>query len=207
MDTGASRSIFPPAPNKGRKQKDLGFRLVAANGSPIATYGWETFPIRLQNKTYTWKFLIADVKIPLLGADFLGHYNLLVDVANRRLINTSSFESLRLTPSRKNTPIAAIQPEPFKHLYQEFPEVFKPELRQTPGVPSKHGIYHYITTNGPPVFSRYRRLPPEKLKVAKKTFQEMEDLGICQKAASPWASPLHMVTKTDSTWRPCSNYR
>ena len=24
---------------------------------------------------------------------------------------------------------------------------------------------------------------------------------------SPWASPLHMVKKLDSTWRPCGDYR
>ena len=109
--------------------------------------------------------------------------------------------------SNKPSPIAAIQPGPFYELFEEFHEVFKPELRQQKGTPSKHGVFHYITTNGPPVFSRYRRLPPEKLQAAKETFREMEKMGICQKAASPWASPLQMVTKTDGTWRPCGYYR
>ena len=31
-------------------------------------------------------------------------------------------------------------------------------------------------------------------------------MGICQKASSPWASPLHLVKKGDSTWRPCGDY-
>ena len=35
----------------------------------------------------------------------------------------------------------------------------------------------------------------------------MERQGICQKASSPWASPLHIVEKSDGTLRPCGDYR
>ena len=35
----------------------------------------------------------------------------------------------------------------------------------------------------------------------------MEKQGLCQKASSPWASPLHIVVKKDGTIRPCSDYR
>ncbi|XP_066971762.1 uncharacterized protein [Macrobrachium rosenbergii] len=35
----------------------------------------------------------------------------------------------------------------------------------------------------------------------------MEKMGLCQKGSSPWASPLHIVTKKDSTLLPCGDYR
>ncbi|KAK3889008.1 hypothetical protein Pcinc_006978 [Petrolisthes cinctipes] len=62
-----------------------------------------------------------------------------------------------------------------------------------------------VQTSGPPVFSKFRRLAPDKLVVAEQTFAELERLDICQKASSPWASPLHIVTKKDGTLRPCGD--
>ena len=33
-------------------------------------------------------FILADIPIPILGADFLAHFSLTVDVHNRQLIDT-----------------------------------------------------------------------------------------------------------------------
>jgi len=53
---------------------------------------------------------------------------------------------------------------------------------------------------------KLRRLDPEKLWDATKEFFQMEKDGIIQRLKSPWAIPLHMVKKTDGTWRPCCDY-
>ena len=60
------------------------------------------------------------------------------------------------------------------------------------------------TTCQRPISLRYRRLAPGKLEAAKKEFAEMEAQGIIRKAKGSWASPLHMVEKTDGTWASCS---
>ena len=48
----------------------------------------QTFEMRL-----TWPFILADVKTPLLGADFLQANGLLVDLQSKRLVNATSFAS------------------------------------------------------------------------------------------------------------------
>ena len=54
--------------------------------------------------------------------------------------------------------------------------------------------------------SHFQRLPLEKLEEATKAFWQMEEMGLCQKTSSPWASPLHFVRKNGSTWRPWGDY-
>ncbi|MPC45998.1 hypothetical protein E2C01_039705 [Portunus trituberculatus] len=51
---------------------------MTANGKPIPTHGRQHLNIRIGNCTYGWKFVVADVTLPLLGADFLANY--LVDI-------------------------------------------------------------------------------------------------------------------------------
>ncbi|XP_068224618.1 uncharacterized protein, partial [Palaemon carinicauda] len=120
-------------------------------------------------RNYSWPFLIADVKVPLLGADFLAHHGLLVDVRRKQLVEQETYQS---------------------HHLSKFPEVFKPELHQLKGFPAKHGIFHHISTTGPPTHCRLRTLPPQKLQDAKLAFKT-ETMGICKKGFSLWASPLH----------------
>ncbi len=84
-------------------------------------------------------------------------------------------------------------------ILDEFPEVANAS-KVLP--PSSHGVEHFISTKGPPIASKFRRLNAEKLQAAKAEFKQLEREGIVQRSTSPWASPLHMVMKKDGPWRP-----
>ena len=79
-DTSTCRSIHQASPFEKRHPKDISIRLAAANGNTITTYRAKTVHLAFTGYRFSWKFVLANVKVPLLGADFLVRYQLLVDV-------------------------------------------------------------------------------------------------------------------------------
>ncbi|XP_068246497.1 uncharacterized protein [Palaemon carinicauda] len=206
VDTGCMQSTFlPSVADLVRAPSSDTLLLISANGSPIRYYETRVLKISIMGQFYSWPFAITDVRHSLLGTDILAHHGLLVNVAGKRLINTVTCRNCPLRAGPVITPISTVVVQPYAALLQEFPDVFKPELRQSMGFPSKHGVYHHINMTGPPTHAKFRRLPPQKLRNAKRAFEDMERRGICMKPSSPWASPLHMVKKLDGTWRPCGS--
>ena len=160
-------------------------------------------------RNFPWTFEIADVKSPIIGADFLLHFNLPVDLKNRRLIdnntNTSVAGSIR---SSHTTGIRSALPmcnSVYLDILKNFLSLTQP-IRYNSEI--RHHVTHRIFTRGQPVHLKSRRLNPDKLKIAKAEFQHMLDPGIIRSSNSPWSSPLHIVPKkTNDDWRPRGDYR
>ena len=86
VDTGAQVSVIPPTSAQKKHGRHDGFHLQAVNSSPIATYGSQLLTLDLGlRRTFRWVFVIADVQSLILGADFLQHFGLMVDVRHSEL--------------------------------------------------------------------------------------------------------------------------
>ena len=192
----------------------------------------------------TWSFLHAALAFPILGANFLQHFNFMVDIKNKRLVGTGRSyvqlsapqASLNLIPvgvvannstmpaggarqpqagvagGAQQPQAASLCAQPPAAVISTAPltqasvaaEILRVLTASKKLPPVRHKVEHVIeTTCSRPVTSRYCRLDPEKLEVAKREFAEMEAQGIVVRSSSSWASPcghhqlLILATKPD----------
>ena len=140
VDTGAQVSVILASYIDRRSVATTG--PLQANGSSIAS-------LYFCGRVYSVRLVIADVRRPLLGTDFLREHNLLVDLKGQRLIEGSTF-----SPTICNAGIAADHDlalldstrNKFRKILGEFPDLLPPNFSSST-VP--HGVQHYITTSGP----------------------------------------------------------
>ena len=201
MDTGSQVSILPPS-----EHSQQGVPLMAANGTTIATFGSHFMSLCFGSRQFSWKFVVAEVMQPILSADFLSANSLLVDVRCHHLVHAETFESVTVFPastSSLHVSAVAASINAFKDILATRPQLTMPNFANP--IPA-HGVKHYVATSGAPIHAKARRLSPEKLKVARKEFEDLEALGIIRRSNSPWSSPLHVTAKPDRGWHPCGDY-
>jgi len=198
VDTGSDLCVFPHKLLPGRQER-TDYTLYAANGTTIPTYGWTSWCLNLGlRRDFTWRFVIADVELPIIGVDLLSHYGPLVNCRNSRLlggVTSLSTPGLIAPPAVPSVKVIAGGTPP-DELLEEFPGLTKPTGSHREVRPNT--THHIRTTPGPPVACRPRRLAPDRLAVAKAEFDTMLKDGTARRAEGPWLSALHLVPKKDS---------
>ena len=209
MDTGAELSVLPPTPAERKWKTD--FQVFTADGSPMETYGLKMVQVDLGlRRDFKWIFVVAEVEAPILGADFLKHFDLVADLKRDLLMDLSTGCSTKGLAKSTAQPSMCVTythgNEQFSSLLAEFPGIANPTGTKRP--PSeKWAVQHFIETTGCPAVAKARRLTPEKLASARADFQAMLERGECRVGKGAWSSPLHMVRKPDQTWRMTGDYR
>ncbi|GFV31629.1 transposon Tf2-8 polyprotein [Trichonephila clavipes] len=205
IDSGSEICVIPPSPTMN-KSPQSNFSLFAANNTKIPAYGMVRKELNLGlRRPFIWTFIIADVSSPIIGADFLKHFNLLIDLKKKRLVDveTSLFTPCVFSNIVQPSILTVDANISFKNILSEYPDLSNPSLISKS---ASHGTVHHIITTGPPVTARPGRLYPKLYDAVKVEFEFLLAQGIIRPSKSPWSS-LHVVPKSDSTVRPVGDYR
>ncbi|XP_076065252.1 uncharacterized protein LOC143039263 [Oratosquilla oratoria] len=147
---GTARSLPQAARCRQPYQPASNVQFIVPNSTSISTYGRQHLEVSIGEHTFGRVFIVADVTLPLVGADLLAHYQLLVDVARCQVVDISSLTTIPNAAAPTEFALQVVEvTESFTHFRNAYPDVFKPELRQQPQTPAKHGIYHRIKTSRP----------------------------------------------------------
>lgn len=183
VDTGSSCSIWPYylALDKVRQSSVTLHAEPFLSLRPMVKYRLPS----ILRKEFCWIFLVVELLYPILGADFLSNFNLLVDVRKQRLVD--GYTSLS-TPACVSTNvlfimaflIAAIGNQ-FHSLLASFPELVDPMFKS---VKVMHSTCHHITMSRPLVFTHPRHLVLGIFKRIKFEFEHVLQLGLIHPSTS-----------------------
>ncbi|GBL79124.1 hypothetical protein AVEN_92375-1 [Araneus ventricosus] len=128
--------------------------LCAANNTKIKRFVPKVLNLNLGlRRVFPFNFIIVEVSHPIIKADFLERFELLVDVKTRRLIDSiTTLKSKGLTSLGPSLGLTLVSMQnPYHVLLVKYPKVLGPNQ----GIQHQsRDITHYIETFGSPVFSK-----------------------------------------------------
>lgn len=189
---------------EGRRRHQATPPLTEMSGSSIKTFSQKFMTTDMgHRRTFSWCFLVSHVRLPIIGAEFLSNFKLVVDLHNHRLLDSGvGLEVQRI--SSEVPPLCLIRahtqvPASWSTILAEFLKRF-----QTPS-PDKL-VTHSVTHQNITIIPRVCRLAPDCVAIARQEIQHMLDLGFIRPSSGPWSSFLRMVSKKSGDRRLCVEY-
>lgn len=214
VDSGSSYSILPKSFINGFRLTPSSTVCYTANGQRLHFAGESCVPIKIAKlrRNTPFVFLFADVKIPLIGLDFLSNFQLMIDCSTLSIIDKVTGRTIQGAPTTGTIPNYSFSVKSDVHpvvksLLEKYPSLLAPiQLKDL--TPSKSNFYHRIETgDASPVSARARPLAPQKLEAVKREFQELLEAGVISPSSSSWSSPIHLVQNPDSSYRVVGDLR
>ncbi|XP_011312888.1 uncharacterized protein [Fopius arisanus] len=189
VDSGSVIAIIPRAFSRScNRLSDL--KLYAANNTFINTYGQQLLTLNIGiRRPLKWAFVVADVKSAIIGANFLTHYGLIIDLKGHSLIDRET--QLTAPGQLAQTSVYGIStiasadsalPPAYQQLLRGYISISMPVAIST--TDTDNPVSHHIVTTGPPVVERVRRLTGKKLQVAKDELDLLLQYNIIQLSSS-----------------------
>lgn len=154
VDSGADVSLIPYT-SKHKFISD--YKLYAANNTTIGTFGTEILNLDLGlRREFQFPFIVAKISKPILGADFLNKFNLLIDIKHKRLIDgaTNLAVSGDIAPISINESVNTTNSLcKYSDLFSMYPDITKPNFLISN---VKHNVKHHIITKGQPINCKAR---------------------------------------------------
>lgn len=122
---------------------------LPANGSTISVYLKATIKVNLHlRRAFEWSLLVADVSQPILGADFFTHYNLCVNLKDRKLHGPLTGISTPTSTTKGSSTLLSTIAANNRHasLLKFYPSLTQP---YSAVAPVKHHALHFVGTTGP----------------------------------------------------------
>jgi hypothetical protein len=128
VDTGSSYSIIP------HRSTSPPFRpvLKSASGQLIKCWGVHQTTVNVGGHRHRWPFIRAEVSFPILGVDFMRHFEL-VDVAANQLVHRSALAPVQapsaVTAAAASCTVTGTAPPQvaeWRAVLDAFPEITKP---------------------------------------------------------------------------------
>lgn len=166
------------------------------NGSALDTYGERTLTLNIgMQRDFTWIFMVANVKIPILSVEFLAHYALATHMNPRTLSNTTMNLCVLGTPTCQSSTgisVTTCHGHVYLDLLKQFRDITLPLQATASG---DHQSQQNVRTRGLSAHSHPRQLAQHKLAYAKEQFDKMLSDSIIRPSDSPYALPLHLIPK------------